>query len=396
MKHKLFYTPIDLLFRILTPIRLSLNGEGAMGGAASGAAMGSIAGPYGMAIGAVAGGIMGALQKKKKEPEKPSYISAYDNAKNNLGYYNQRQTDAEMEGIARLQQTDPNAYALKYGDNNALQGMQRMQDQARMYQDALPGMNQSYLQALQSPDTFQNIGMSQSRDQGIGSLLGGQFQRAQEDAALRGALSNAQQAEISRASMIGGAGTGLRGKAVGDITARDLGLSSIQMDQQRQDRAGQYGQLQQGIMQDQRNYETGVDRYNIGLQQYNAGQNQTRLGTLGNAMGQYSGLAWNPVTQGFGASQSITPSIVGTGSDMMNLGVSDINARNMFNQQNAGIAAGNYNASLGRQSQDMQSSMGMLGNIMGGNKRYGMNEQPPSSGGGGNWGALGSLFGGGK
>lgn len=186
-------------------------------------------------------------------------------------------------------------------------------------------------------------------------LLNDAVSRARENLALGGALDTATRNEVSRraaanAGSVGGGGLGL-GR---DLSARDLGLSAMQLGNQRLQSASALGAQEQDFLNAQGQF---------GMQ--NTAQRLSTAGLISD-LGQQDFARQFQLAQ-FG--QSIARPQTGLDpSSLVNLTTGNQNAANASAQQQAAIAAQNRNAMIGA-----------AGNLIGaGINAYG-NRQPAAS-----------------
>lgn len=244
--------------------------------------------------------------------------------------------------------------------NIAAQNAERSAQLERQYnpgaQELRAGSLQSLLAAI--PQTSQVNTLLNQIGSGAGqplnaALLNSAIARAQENLNLGGKLDTETQNAVTRAALAK-AGTVARGGGLGlgrDITARDLGLTSLDLQRQRLQDATNLGQLQAGLEQYSRS--DLINSANL-INSINQGTYQRALNAAG-----------------LGQSISSPQSGLDPGS-IANLAVGNANANA------AGIReAGQYNAQAGQQRGAFASSaLGALG----------------SAYGGGNLSFLGSMF----
>lgn len=193
---------------------MSVNGSGALSGAASGAALGTAIMPgIGTAVGAVAGGLVGLFSKKPKAPTyQPLDISkiiadSREAAKTNYA-----------GSIALEKEYNPQQAALRGVTNNALGAMAAGHTPGQYAANSLL----SETTTSKVGDSFMNSLLSESADRILSNLrLGGTLGKDQQAVAVQAALQKGGMAGI------GGSGAG-RG-----LVARDLGLTSLQLEKDR-------------------------------------------------------------------------------------------------------------------------------------------------------------------
>jgi len=201
---------------------------GALTGAAKGAVIGSVVPVIGTALGAVAGGIIGFFSA----PKKPKYTPVD---------VNKLMSDARTQYATNFQ----NSTAMERSVNPGLNSMDAVANQTSAGFKA----RNSFLADLQTGNgDLLNTAAASARQQ---QLLGGKLDPETQNAVMRGALSN-------------GAGAGISGSGAGrGLAARDLGLTSMSLLQNRQDRASQMGSLLQ----------------QLGLSKFNAGESAAQMDT---------------------------------------------------------------------------------------------------------------------
>lgn len=287
--------------------------------------------------------------------EVPEFVSAFDDIVDVGGQARDIEEQAQLRGIETFQRTRGDEAALSFGQGDQqsafavlgdlLQGAGRF---TAPIDQTLSGISEF----LQGP-AFDPI---QNRQIETSPLLQTSFQQAQADLDRGGRLDPAIQAEIARQSQLTATAGGFAGTPIGrDIELRDLGVSQLAQLQRAQDRAERLGGTQQGIRERERTFQTGVDQFNRQLAGQRGGALQSLLGTL-------QGAQFQPVqfaTQV--AQQSRIPTVFG-GQDFLNAFVSDVNARNAFNQQQAAIKA-----QQAAQKQKQKSGLGSgIGSLIGG------------------------------
>jgi len=134
-----------------------------------------------------------------------------------------------------------------YLERAYLPGQTLMRDRSLAELLGQTGSNKYMKQAL--ADVSAQMGLSQE-DVARSPLLQSAFQKAGEDLALGGQLDTDTQNMVTRRGLAqaGRVGGGELGQARA-IVPRDLGLTSMQVQQQRLANAGQFGQIEQGLNQ---------------------------------------------------------------------------------------------------------------------------------------------------
>lgn len=158
------------------------------------------------------------------------------------------------------------------------------------------------------------------------------------DLRLGGALDAETQAEVMRSSLETGAGSGIIGSLAGrGLAAADIGLTSMQLKQMRQDRANS---LAMGL----NNQAAGV----AGLADNAAGSNFDRLGFTAQAL---DGAAGNDYSRKLGIASLLEnrarPVSGLDPSSVVDLTIGNTNTQNQAAANAAAIRAGGTNATLG-------------------------------------------------
>lgn len=170
-----------------------------------------------------------------------------------------------------------------------------------------------------------------------------------QDLQAGGALPRDIQNMIVRASgqRAGRAGVGM-GQFGRDIVARDLGLSSLDLINQRRAAAAGLGQFETNVNLQQQSLENATNQFNQQLQQQFI---QNRLGVASGILGQQE----NALNRALGIGQSTPMPIVGLDpGQLASVKVADVNALNSANQQAAAVSA-----------QKKSAQMGLFGSILG-------------------------------
>jgi len=229
--------------------------------------------------GAVIGGVEANQQKQAAKGAANAAQQAASKAQINIGDLNDQVNDMASKNAVLSQQLEDQ---LNPGVTQL-----RSASTAALLNSLVPSAQQQALSAgltkdLNTPQTLPDLQRS--------ALLNGAIQTAQNNLALGGKLDTDTQNSVTRAALAkagtvqGGTGLGL-GR---DVTARDLGLTSLQLEQQRLNDASNLGQVDQGInstqqqLQNQLNQTNQTNRLNIssllnslGQQQF---QNQLNVG----------------------------------------------------------------------------------------------------------------------
>lgn len=187
----------------------------------TGAKVGSAFGPWGTVIGGVLGGAVGLFSGKSKGPTTPSYqpldiskiiTDAREGARTNLA-----------SSIQLEQQYLPGTAALRGTANESLQALAAGQTPGIQARDTL-------LQLL-GKDAVSNPLLEESASRILGNLR------------LGGALGPDVQAQAMQAALQKGGAAGISGSgAARGLVARDLGLTSLGLEQQRIEQAHKAGQ----------------------------------------------------------------------------------------------------------------------------------------------------------
>lgn len=278
------------------------SGIGAVSGAATGAKIGfSVGGPVGGAIGGVLGGIAGLFGSKKPSSSAPAYqpldiskVIEESRAAAKTNFAN---------SIALEQQYRPGTAALRTTTDVAL---------GQLASGYTPGF-----QARQS------ILDSLGGNYGTNSLLEESANRILQNLRLGGALGADVQAQAVKAALEKGGAAGISGSgAARGLVARDLGLTSLGLEQQRIAQAQQAGQTMAQL-----NLQDLATRSGIALNA--AGQDTARTGTLASIID----------------SRALPGSGLDPGS-IAGLYVADNNARNQVNVNSAAISQQQRNSNL--------------------------------------------------
>jgi hypothetical protein len=173
-------------------------------------------------------------------------------------------------------------------------------------------------------------------------LLQDAIRRAEEELAMGGRIPADVQQAIFQSSQARAGQAGLAGGQAGrDITARDLGLTSLDLRNQRLGQAAQLGQVQQGMGERQQGLKAALNQFNQGLLQARRGERMSGLNFLESLRGQGIG-------QGLGATTAIPEPMSGLDpGSAADIFVGDINAANQYALQRAGINAQQRNANAG-------------------------------------------------
>jgi hypothetical protein len=172
-------------------------------------------------------------------------------------------------------------------------------------------------------------------------LLQSAIDRAQQDLALGARLPQDVANQITRQSGERGGRVGMTGTGTSrDVVARDLGLSSLDLLNQRMGQAAQLGGMEQQTNLQQQSLADSINRFNVqsGLQQQ--GQRLQTGGFL-------QGLIDQPLTRAMQTTMGTAAPMVGLDPGMAaSFQVADINALNQYNQQ---MAAAQAQAKQGQQ-----------------------------------------------
>lgn len=306
--------------------------SGALGGAAAGAKIGSIIPGVGTAVGAVAGGLIGLFSggKKTKVEAKPLDIAKIISdartaaAENYQGSLN-LERQFRPESAALRTQTDLALSDLLSGNTAG----------ARQSLSLLDSLRTSAV----DPDVASNPLLAESTNRILNNLrLGGALGRETQEMAVKTALERGGAAGI--------AGSG----AVRGLVARDLGLTSLALEQQRIAQAQQAGQTQAqlGLAGQQLRLQDLLGR--AGAVQGLAGQETQRIGMLGSLLD----------------ARPLPESGLSAGS-IANLAIGGTNVENQVNATNAMIDQQrrnqNLNALLGLGSLAASGGMSELGDL---------------------------------
>lgn len=411
--------------------------SGALSGAASGAAAGTAILPgWGTAIGAVVGGIGGLLASKGTKAPATKLIdipSVVDQART------QARQNA-LDSIALEREADPATANLRLRSNDFLRdsitGQQQDPNLAR--RDALlaqlqgaagqslgPGVGSAGrngpvedingANAAKRDSLIEGlIKAASNKDPSAESLSREGSAQVLNDLRLGGQLDAETQAAVARSSLEASGDSGILGSLAGrGLTARDLGLTTLQLRQARQDRANQlgmaltdrqtaaeqananfvgqaYGQdLQthgqkldagfQSRAQDLTAHGLDLQGYNLMLQQQ--GDQFDRLATAANAAEAAGG---NDFTRRFGVAQLIDnrqrPVAGLDPAAVADLNIANVNAQNQMATNGAAISAASRNANM----QAAGSLLGTVASLYAGRKA-------PGTVSSGNLGSLGAT-----
>jgi len=143
---------------------------------------------------------------------------------------------------------------------------QSMLDRARRAQAGMSDqedLRQLFLQGLQAPP--EELSMPELERS---ALLQDALAQAREELSMGGALPREIQNAVTRAALAGAGQSGLeQGVAGRDIVARDLGLTGLDLRNQRLNRAAQLGELETGINVGQQALRDSINRANVALRQ---------------------------------------------------------------------------------------------------------------------------------
>jgi len=292
-------------------------GIGAASGALSGAAAGSMIMPgVGTAIGAVVGGLAGLLGSKSSKT--PTY-QPLD--------INKIITDARANAATNLQQSKaleaqymPGTAALR---NTADVGLGQLGQQSTAGFQARNALLGGMTSPIADSSVSSNPLLQASADRILGQLnLGGKLDAETQSAAMRGALQGAGTAGIAGS----GAGRGL--------AARDLGLTSLALQNQRQQAAMGAGSTmaQLGLAGQQLKLQDYLQRYNAA--QGATGQDIQSKGLLAGII---------------------------DARQMPNAGLSSTDIANLYSGQNNAQNQANFNAAAIKQQQSNANIQAMLG-----------------------------------
>jgi len=268
----------------------------------------------------------------------------------------QKKAAASAAEAARASQVDPDEIASKVG-KQAEQNLARSMALEGVYAPAQQSFRnesiQALLERLRSGDAYGDQAM-QSLSEGLASgdlgmtrsqLLTDAIARAAQDLAMGGSLDVQTRNEVMRKSLanagaVGGGGLGL-GRT---ITARDLGLTSMDVANDRLARAASLGQIEQQV--NQADTQTGFQNRSLRAQLAQALQ-----GASANRTGQQLGLAQ------FG--QSLQPPTVGLDP----ASYADIFLGNAANASTSALNQAKLQAQAGR---DKAATIGAVGGALGG------------------------------
>lgn len=181
------------------------------------------------------------------------------------------------------------------------------------------------------------------------------------DLNLGGQLSADTQSAVVRGALSGAGASGVLGSEAGrGLVARDLGLTSLQLQQARQQAALQAGQIQSQL---------GLQQAQQYLQSLGLGIDAT-TGQL-----QQAGSLYNM------ANQQMLPEAGLSSADIANVSVGQTNAQNQAAMQAAGIRAANTSATIGGITGALQQGLGLYATsqMLGGAKPPGYNPSVPAN-----------------
>ncbi len=286
---------------------------GALGGAAAGAKIGSIVPGIGTAVGAVVGGLAGLFSGGKKQSKvtyQPLDIAKIISDARTQAAENYRQS-FELE-----RQVNPQQAALRGQTNIAL---------SNLASGNTPGVQASYRlldQALTGPIA--------NAESGTNSLLEESASRILNNLRLGGALGADAQQQAVKAALEKAGTSGISGSgAARGLVARDLGLTSMAVENQRIGQAQQAGaqQAQLGLAREQLRLQDFLGR--SGLAQNVAAQDAQRTGLLASIVD----------------ARALPEPGLNPGA-IASLYVADNNARNQVGTTNAAIAQQQRNQNL--------------------------------------------------
>lgn len=192
-------------------------------------------------------------------------------------------------------------------------------------------------------------------------LLQSTIDRAQQDLNLGARLPQDVANQITRAAGERGGRVGLTGTGTGrDVVARDLGLSSLDLLNQRMQQAAGLGGLEQQINLGQQSLADSINRFNVqsGLQQQ---QQRAQAG------GFLQGLIDQPVLRAQQTTMGTAMPMVGLDpGQAASIQVADINALNQYNQQMAAAQAQSRQANRGFWGDLLGAGLGFVGTGLGG------------------------------
>lgn len=320
---------------------------GAASGALTGAKMGSVFGPVGTGVGAVVGGLAGLFGSKSSKSSAPAYkpldiSKIIEDARTNAA-------SNYANSFSLERQYNPGTAALRNTTNIALQNLA---------DGRTPGLQaqKSILDDLSSPAVSAL---------GTNPLLAESSARILQNLRLGGTLGADVQAQAVKAALEKGGAAGISGSgAARGLVARDLGLTSLGLENQRIQAAQTAGatQAQLGLQADALRLQDLLGR--TGAINGIAGQDISRTGLLSQLVD----------------ARALPESGLNPGS-IASLYVADNNARNQVNVNSAAIAQAqknsNLNALLGFGSTvaggGFDKTLGSLAGLFGGSKGNGSN-----------------------
>lgn len=310
---------------------------GAAGGAATGAKIGSIIPGVGTAVGAgvgaLLGGVSGLFSSKPKAPEyKPLDISKIISESRATAAENYRNSFALEKDV------NPQQAALRTVTNSSL---------GSLASGALP--NQQVANSLLSQAGTSKVDTTGLGDTWTNPLLEESANRIMHNLKLGGTLGKEAQASAVKAALEKGGAAGISGSGAGrGLVARDLGLTSIGLENDRIAKAQDAGKTMaalglQGDVLRLQGQQLGLSDYlgrtNAALT--GAGQDMQRIGLLAS------------IVDG----RPLPESGLSAGS-VASLYVADNNARNQFAADSAAIKSKQY-------GQDINSLLGLAGTVAG-------------------------------
>lgn len=211
--------------------------------------------------------------------------------------------------------------------------LNRLQQSVATSGQAQELQNQLYQQLMQSPETLDLPELEQSQ------LLESAYTKALSDLNLGGALDRETQNLVTRQALATGGATGTIGGVAGrDIVARDLGLTSLDLQNQRLSTASSLGRVQQNQFAQQQSLANQLNQFNA---QYNLQQNQNlQQGTT--LLGDIASRDYATALQA-----TLSTDLPTTGLDPSSIAdiyMSNINAQNQQSQVSAQASAANKSA----------------------------------------------------
>ena len=193
------------------------------------------------------------------------------------------------------------------------------------------------------------------------ALLQSAIDRAQTDLGLGARLPQDVANQVTRQAGERGGRMGLTGTGTGrDVVARDLGLSSLDLLNQRMQQAAGLGQVEQQINLGQQSLADSINRFNVqsGMQQQ---QQRAQAGSF------LQGLIDNPVLRAQQTTMGTAMPMVGLDpGQAASFQVADINALNQYNQQLAAAQAQAKQANSGFWGDLIGAGLGAAGTALGG------------------------------